>query len=83
MKTPKPDPKDAAKPNTSMDSAAYWKLRALLKDMAALPSELQAELQRQQAAMQERINQAMTDAGLDPAKVYRLNDADLTATLQP
>ncbi len=61
----------------------YWRLRALLKDMAALPSEMQAELQRQQTAMQERINQAMKEAGLDPAKVYHLNDADLTATPQP
>jgi hypothetical protein len=61
----------------------YWRLRALLKDMAGLPSEMQAELQRQQAQMQDRINEAMKDAGLDPKKVYHLNDVDLTATPQP
>ena len=54
-----------------MTSEQYWKLRAQLADHDLWLLRAQAEADMRQAA---RVK-ALTDAGLDPAVSYTLNDA--------
>ena len=54
-----------------MNAETYWKLRATLADHDLWLLRAQAEADTRQAA---RVK-ALTDAGLDPAVSYTLNDA--------
>lgn len=60
---------------TTIPGEAFWKLRAVISDRRLF--------EQQHAALVEKVRAAMTAAGLDPDKLYNLNDAELTATEQP
>lgn len=64
----------------------YWKLKAAhlqrLQTIADARVAAQAALSAAGQAADEKWNQAMRDAGLDPEKQYVLSDADETVTLK-
>lgn len=56
-----------------MDAATYWKLRTRLMETAKLRADFDALLS-------QRGEAAFAEAGLDPKKLYKLDDQQLTAT---
>lgn len=56
----------------------YWHLRARLLEHQALPAQLQKQLESSKAD----VDALLAKAGLDPAKMYRLDDATKTAVPQ-
>lgn len=57
---------------------AYWKVKAAHLQRLQTLAELRAAADGADAA----FNQAMSDAGLDPAKKYEMNDTTETITLK-
>jgi hypothetical protein len=57
---------------------SYWKVKAAFLQRQQTHAQARAAAQAADVA----LNQAMTEAGLDPAKQYAMNDADETITLK-
>ncbi len=61
----------------TLAEGAYFRLRAALGDRAKFEGDVEAA----RATHDAKIQKAMTTAGLDPTKFYKLDDAALTATI--
>lgn len=57
-----------------LDAATFYRLRVRLLETRELRAEFDALIRARETA-------ALIEAGLDPAKVYRLEDETLTATV--
>lgn len=61
---------------TTLSAEHFWKLRALQAETQLLGIQIRDSYKAQEA----KVNQAFSEAGLDIAKVYNLDEATLTAT---
>ncbi len=61
---------------TKIEEGAYWKMRALILEVAAMTSRAHEAIQQATATK----NDAMAVAGLTPSKTYHLRDEDCSVT---
>lgn len=62
----------------SIDQAQYWKLRTRLAEHQRVVDRCNADVMQSKAV----LDQAMVDAGLDPAQRYQLSDDECSAMVE-